>query len=324
MRRPKSVTPGNRKTAAAAKSKTFGELSWPFQEAFGHLSEVELDAIVDAARTRHHERRSCWTDVGDRGYLHPPRREDRATQACNPSARRSVVRQGRPLARLRRAALSSLNRWTGLASMVQGRRIRRTRWIRTDRLFVPVEVEAVVPDADATEPVFEPQTVERLREIEKHVIAGDVDWLATRHVHAYPMLQSGGGLRIDDMQGELRVEGREDLLRRLRSVRRGDYGAFMLTHEHEESDRGLFIMINKDVAHLYFTLDEYAGQDSFQPIGMTPPGCPEQVHFLQTTCTEADFDIEKELLVSTDVAYGAAAEFLESPNPPLCVRWDSI
>src|SRR5438067_2160837 len=43
--------------AAEARTKTFAELSKPFQEAFGHLSEAEIDAMVDAARTRHHGRK---------------------------------------------------------------------------------------------------------------------------------------------------------------------------------------------------------------------------------------------------------------------------
>ena len=63
---------------------------------------------------------------------------------------------------------------------VPGKRIRRARLVRTDRFIVAVEVEAVIPDADPTEPCYESETVEFLREIEAHARAGDVTWLRAR------------------------------------------------------------------------------------------------------------------------------------------------
>jgi len=45
---------------------------------------------------------------------------------------------------------------------------------------VAVEVEAVIPDAEPSEPCYEPETVELLREIESHARAGDLAWLTTR------------------------------------------------------------------------------------------------------------------------------------------------
>ncbi|MGD1278600.1 MAG: hypothetical protein ABR964_15410 [Tepidisphaeraceae bacterium] len=58
-----------------------------------------------------------------------------------------------------------------------GKRVRRTRLVRTDKLVVAVEVEAVIPDADPSEPCFEAHTVELLRQIELHAKNGDIDWL---------------------------------------------------------------------------------------------------------------------------------------------------
>jgi hypothetical protein len=58
-----------------------------------------------------------------------------------------------------------------------GKRVRRTRLVRTDRFVVAVEVEAVIPDADPSEACFEPQVVELLREVEARANRGDVDWL---------------------------------------------------------------------------------------------------------------------------------------------------
>jgi hypothetical protein len=63
---------------------------------------------------------------------------------------------------------------------IAGKRIRKARLVRTDRFIVAVEVEAVIPDADPSEPCFEPETVELLREVESRALAGDVDWLRSR------------------------------------------------------------------------------------------------------------------------------------------------
>ena len=60
---------------------------------------------------------------------------------------------------------------------IQGRRVRRTRMVRTERFVVAVDVEAVIPDADPTEACYEPEVVELLREIESHATRGDVEWL---------------------------------------------------------------------------------------------------------------------------------------------------
>lgn len=63
---------------------------------------------------------------------------------------------------------------------IDGKRVRRTRLVRTDRFVVAVEVEAVIPDADPSEPCYEPETVALLREVESRARAGDVDWLRSR------------------------------------------------------------------------------------------------------------------------------------------------
>jgi hypothetical protein len=58
-----------------------------------------------------------------------------------------------------------------------GKRVPRTRLVRTDRFVVAVDVEAVVPDADPCEPCYEPHTVELLRQVELRARQGDVAWL---------------------------------------------------------------------------------------------------------------------------------------------------
>lgn len=61
-----------------------------------------------------------------------------------------------------------------------GKRVRRTRLVRTDQFIIAVEVEAIIPDADPSEPCFEPPVVELLQDIEAHAKAGDVNWLKQR------------------------------------------------------------------------------------------------------------------------------------------------
>jgi hypothetical protein len=55
--------------------------------------------------------------------------------------------------------------------------VRRTRLVQTPRFVVAVDVEAVIPEADPSEPCFEPETVQFLREVAERAERGDVDWL---------------------------------------------------------------------------------------------------------------------------------------------------
>ncbi len=67
---------------------------------------------------------------------------------------------------------------------VEGKRVHRTRLVRTEQFVVAVDVEAVIPDADPSEACLESETVEFLREIEAHARRGDVDWLK-QHGNVY-------------------------------------------------------------------------------------------------------------------------------------------
>ncbi len=60
---------------------------------------------------------------------------------------------------------------------IPGQRIRRTRLIQTDKYVVAVEVELVIPVDDPSEPCYESETVQLLREIKEHAECGDVAWL---------------------------------------------------------------------------------------------------------------------------------------------------
>ena len=53
-----------------------------------------------------------------------------------------------------------------------GRRIRIPRWVFGDRCVVRVEVEAVIPDADPSEPCLEPSTLRCLDQVQQWINTG--------------------------------------------------------------------------------------------------------------------------------------------------------
>ena len=63
---------------------------------------------------------------------------------------------------------------------IPGQRIRRTRLIQTDKFVVAVEVEMVIPADDPSEPCYESETIQLLREIKEHAEREDVDWLTKK------------------------------------------------------------------------------------------------------------------------------------------------
>jgi hypothetical protein len=60
---------------------------------------------------------------------------------------------------------------------VSGERIKRTGLIQTDKYVVAVEVEMVIPVDDPSEPCYEAETIQLLREVKEHAEQGDVAWL---------------------------------------------------------------------------------------------------------------------------------------------------
>ena len=60
---------------------------------------------------------------------------------------------------------------------IQGERVRLWQWIHGDLCAVRVEVEAVIPTGDPSEPCLEPETVRHLDHLQSLADAGDVDEL---------------------------------------------------------------------------------------------------------------------------------------------------
>jgi hypothetical protein len=67
---------------------------------------------------------------------------------------------------------------------IPGERIKRTRLIQTEKYVVAVEVELVIPSDDPSEPCYEAETVNFLREVKEHAERDELDWL-TRHGKVY-------------------------------------------------------------------------------------------------------------------------------------------
>ena len=60
---------------------------------------------------------------------------------------------------------------------IPGERIKTTRWIHSDRYVVAVEVEMVIPPDDPSEPCYESETIQWLKDIQNRAQQGDVAWL---------------------------------------------------------------------------------------------------------------------------------------------------
>jgi hypothetical protein len=64
--------------------------------------------------------------------------------------------------------------------LISGHRLKRTRLIQTEKYVVAVEVEMVIPVDDPSEPCYESETVQLLREIKERAEQGDVAWLTQK------------------------------------------------------------------------------------------------------------------------------------------------
>jgi hypothetical protein len=72
---------------------------------------------------------------------------------------------------------------------IEGRRIKQTRLIHRGRYVVAVDIEAVIPPDDPSEPCIEHETVAFLRDVAEHADRADVDWLK-QHGQLYELVSS--------------------------------------------------------------------------------------------------------------------------------------
>ncbi|MDP6113726.1 MAG: hypothetical protein QGG53_17850 [Planctomycetota bacterium] len=63
---------------------------------------------------------------------------------------------------------------------IPGKRVKRSRLVQTESYVVSVVVEAVIPPDDPSEPCYESETVNFLKEVEERAKQMDLDWLLQR------------------------------------------------------------------------------------------------------------------------------------------------
>jgi hypothetical protein len=63
---------------------------------------------------------------------------------------------------------------------IPGQRVKRTRLIQSEKYVVAVDVEMVIPVDDPSEPCYESETVQLLREVKEHADRGDLAWLTQK------------------------------------------------------------------------------------------------------------------------------------------------
>jgi hypothetical protein len=68
--------------------------------------------------------------------------------------------------------------------MIKGKRIKVPQWIHSRQCAVHVMVDAVIPDADPSEPCFEPPAVKWMDELQRLANEGKVEELA-KHGEVY-------------------------------------------------------------------------------------------------------------------------------------------
>jgi hypothetical protein len=60
---------------------------------------------------------------------------------------------------------------------IPGQRVKRIRLIQTEKFVVAVEVDMVIPIDDPSEPCYESETIQLLKEIKEYAEREDVAWL---------------------------------------------------------------------------------------------------------------------------------------------------
>jgi len=125
-------------------------------------------------------------------------------------------------------------------------------------------------------------------------------------------------VEVLDFDGACRVERDDELLARLRSVRRGADGAFILDHGGGES---LWVHINGDAAFLWFCPNTNGSHPGFVSDGKWSKD-RRDVRFLLVGGDEgSSISVRWWQLLPVDAAYRAAVEYLHSPSRPASVTW---
>jgi hypothetical protein len=125
---------------------------------------------------------------------------------------------------------------------------------------------------------------------------------------------------VEDLEGQIQISSAVQLLARLTSIRKGNYGAFILSHD--EDGPSLSLHINGDIAYLHYFPSQTFRHPGFQASGMAPEKCEDSVRFVQVGGERADdITMPRHTLVSIDTAYKAALEFQGQSGKPRSIEW---
>jgi hypothetical protein len=72
---------------------------------------------------------------------------------------------------------------------IPGERIKRTRLVQSDKFIVALDVEMVIPLDDPSEPCYESETVQLLKEAKERADRGDLAWLK-QHGKVYALIEA--------------------------------------------------------------------------------------------------------------------------------------
>jgi hypothetical protein len=72
---------------------------------------------------------------------------------------------------------------------IPGKRVKTTRLVRGGRFVVALDVEMVIPTDDPSEPCYESETVQLVREVAERAERGDIAWLE-EHGQVYERIKS--------------------------------------------------------------------------------------------------------------------------------------
>lgn len=67
--------------------------------------------------------------------------------------------------------------------------MQRTRLIQTDQFVVAIDVELVIPQDDPSEPCYESETINLIREVRERAERSDLEWLQ-QHGKVYRRLEA--------------------------------------------------------------------------------------------------------------------------------------
>ena len=71
---------------------------------------------------------------------------------------------------------------------IPGERMKQKRLIQSEKYVVAVEVEMVVPEDDPSEPCYESETIQFLREVKSHADSEDLE-LLSKHGKVYAAIE---------------------------------------------------------------------------------------------------------------------------------------